>query len=667
MAPKKNPKLWQSEVGQTEVDGVVICWRLSPAGYVNPRAGSLFDTFQLSAKKNETAADVPRRLQAKLSSAQGESREGWRLATDSGRAWTNMLFPAPTASSAPTAVSPAVVSSSAEATDQGADDRSDVAASRHTADSPPASAPAPESTPREAGEQQSPAFCLPDTQIEEAEDAEPQPEERLGSPSRMELDGADSRSAITPTGSPSIGAPTGSNVATDSIPGHLLRERPVTRGACNPVVRFSESEHSTFSSYELGRLNARHDRTRDESYDEVRQRAEQITAERDQQKQRADEYEARLMAEAQKVRDLMGQLEQAVEAQKLPAEERSVAEQLQQAVATMIDEKNSSEQVRLRLRLSSKGLTAGSKPCRFRWAVEVTDECEDSLDDSLLDRDEWAAATAEDQDTESTTRSPRLRVCLADSKQRGVVTVIGDEFLWGENGASIPCRRVPLAEVTGVEVQKRRTPFENERLHVSLEDDSVMVFVSEWPAPRVQEFTDQLRERAAAAVTAETAARVRRRCETRVRTTARVRAGRELYSKLHEVGQLRHDHKMKQAAELFAQLHSPPGPTDEKAEAREDGLARRRACELRDFTFSFGGLSLTRQVLQRLLEMREVRSALPTTGRPLCLAVLTHSPTLVRRPRCCCQSCCRRGSAMLTTVRQRALCSEQRRVSSPSS
>ena len=48
-------------------------------------------------------------------------------------------------------------------------------------------------------------MCLPDTQIEEAEDAEPQPE-RLGSPWRMELDGADTRSAITPTGSPSIGA-----------------------------------------------------------------------------------------------------------------------------------------------------------------------------------------------------------------------------------------------------------------------------------------------------------------------------------------------------------------------------------------------------------------------------------------------------------------------------
>ena len=126
----------------------------------------------------------------------------------------------------------------------------------------------------------------------------------------------------------------------------------------------------------------------------------------------------------------------------------------------------------------------------------------------------------------------------------------------------------------------------------------------------MEEFAARLQERAAAAVAAETSAHVPRRCETRVRTTARVRAGRELYAKLQEVGRLQHDHKAKQAAELFAQLHAPPAPTDEKAEAREDGLARRRACELRDFTFSFGGLSLTRQVLQRLLEMREVSSLL---------------------------------------------------------
>eukprot|EP00966_Prymnesium_polylepis_P026760 618102-Prymnesium_polylepis.1 len=36
--------------------------------------------------------------------------------------------------------------------------------------------------------------------------------------------------------------------------------RPVTRSAPNPVQRFSESQYSTFSAYELGRLGARHDR-----------------------------------------------------------------------------------------------------------------------------------------------------------------------------------------------------------------------------------------------------------------------------------------------------------------------------------------------------------------------------------------------------------------------
>ena len=453
-------------------------------------------------------------------------------------------------------------------------------------------------------------FELPATQTEETEE-DGEPSERLGSPVQLNLDGIGQPPASTATGDRAAAPPPPAAAASDPSQGPEASERrPVTRGAFKPVERFSESEYSTFSSYELSRLNARHDRTRDESYNEVLLRAEQMTAERNQQKQRADEYEARLLAEAQRVKDLMGELSQAVEAQKLPAAEKSVAEQLQQAVATMIDENNSSEQVRVRLRLSSRGLTAGSAPCRFRWAVEVTDECEDNLDDSLLDRDEWAAATAVDQDTESTARWPRLRVYSADSKQRGVLTVIGDEFLWGENGASVPCRRVPLAEVAGVEVQPRRSPFENERLRVLLVDGSFMEFASEWRRPRVEEFAARLQERAAAAVAAETSVHVPRRCETRVRTTARVRAGRELYAKLQEVGRLQHDHKAKQAAELFAQLHPPPAPTDEKAEAREDGLARRRACELRDFTFSFGGLSLTRQVLQRLLEMREVSSLL---------------------------------------------------------
>lgn len=96
-----------------------------------------------------------------------------------------------------------------------------------------------------------------------------------------------------------------------------------------------------------------------------------------------------------------------------------------------------------------------------------------------------------------------------------------------------------------------------------------------------------------------------------VRLTDRVKAGRELYAKLKQVGELSHDRKSKAAAEVLASLHPPPAPTDLAAEARQGGVARQRVLELRDFVFSFGGLSLTRQILARLLNMREIKLLLP--------------------------------------------------------
>lgn len=130
------------------------------------------------------------------------------------------------------------------------------------------------------------------------------------------------------------------------------------RRALRPIERFAASHHSAFSEYEMNRLDTRHGRTRDETYEEVQHRAEQAIAERDQASAERDrateerdrlqaEYEAKLKVEAARVRTLMNELNAAVDAEKLPAEEKSVAEQLQQAVATMIDEKNSSDQVRL--------------------------------------------------------------------------------------------------------------------------------------------------------------------------------------------------------------------------------------------------------------------------------------------------------------------------------
>ena len=116
---------------------------------------------------------------------------------------------------------------------------------------------------------------------------------------------------------------------------------------------------------------------------------------------------------------------------------------------------------------------------------------------------------------------------------------------------------------------------------------------------------------APAAVAAAPATASAARSRVPVRLSPRVQAGRELYAKLQEMGRLRHDHKSKTAAEVLASLHPPPAPTDPQAEAREHGLASKRSRELRDFVFSFGGLSLTRQILAMLLDMREIKLLLP--------------------------------------------------------
>lgn len=95
--------------------------------------------------------------------------------------------------------------------------------------------------------------------------------------------------------------------------------------------------------------------------------------------------------------------------------------------------------------------------------------------------------------------------------------------------------------------------------------------------------------------------------------TARVRAGRELREQLLKVARLRHKHKIKEADELFATLDNTPN--EAAAAAREDGLAKQRVRELRDCFFAMGGKSLTERVLERFLNMPEVRQLLPDVVR----------------------------------------------------
>lgn len=88
--------------------------------------------------------------------------------------------------------------------------------------------------------------------------------------------------------------------------------------------------------------------------------------------------------------------------------------------------------------------------------------------------------------------------------------------------------------------------------------------------------------------------------------TKRHRAGKKLREQLLELNRLRNRGKAKEAAELARSLEESTPPTATAA-SKLDSLARQRVRELRDTAFSFGGLQLTRQILQRFFEMPEVR------------------------------------------------------------
>jgi len=104
--------------------------------------------------------------------------------------------------------------------------------------------------------------------------------------------------------------------------------RPATRGASKPVERFSESKHSTFSAYELSRLDARHDRVRDVSYAEATQKLE----------------ETGLQAEAwlHEVRRIVTQMD--IILNEIPLEQAAAAQALRMALMEMVDEAGDEEE-----------------------------------------------------------------------------------------------------------------------------------------------------------------------------------------------------------------------------------------------------------------------------------------------------------------------------------
>jgi len=86
--------------------------------------------------------------------------------------------------------------------------------------------------------------------------------------------------------------------------------------------------------------------------------------------------------------------------------------------------------------------------------------------------------------------------------------------------------------------------------------------------------------------------------------TKRIRLGRELKQTLKEVCKLQSRDKVKAAAALLEAAAVDSGSASE-------ALAKKRAAELQDLTFTFGDLTLTRAVISKFLELPLIKRLLP--------------------------------------------------------
>eukprot|EP00966_Prymnesium_polylepis_P092405 2139157-Prymnesium_polylepis.1 len=96
------------------------------------------------------------------------------------------------------------------------------------------------------------------------------------------------------------------------------------------------------TNYEESRRGEHHDRTRGpgESYGELSAENVKIRAANEALARERDELHTQLKLEAAETRELSAKLQACIEGEQLELKETSVAEILQQAVITLIDQKN---------------------------------------------------------------------------------------------------------------------------------------------------------------------------------------------------------------------------------------------------------------------------------------------------------------------------------------
>ena len=406
------------------------------------------------------------------------------------------------------------------------------------------------------------------------------------------------------------------------------------RAGAGSIDLFSQSPRdAAWSAYGSKRLGSRHGQVRDETYPQVKERAGLLEAE-----------VAQLKAEAEKTRQLIQELNGSLDAQELSAEERAMAENLQQAAIELLD----GERARVRVRMLSK-----EGGVRFCWRVQVSlgdhDDPDDEgeLDHSAASFDQRASASAASVSLPRTaapsatppsdaTPLPEQRreipptvlvlgvTCSQHGPQReGMLALYSERRMlcWAQPKDTESMVVVDLSELSSSDCKLkvlRASPFSAPQpsLVLAKQDGSQLCFHGPLNgASQLEEFHRALTRvldlhalKSASSAPPTTTSQSR----TPVALTARVKAGRALREELERVSRLRgrKEGYSKQADAALDALKAQ-APSDADGKRQLESLAKQRVRDLRDEAFSYGGFELTRQILARFVEMPAVREALP--------------------------------------------------------
>ena len=249
----------------------------------------------------------------------------------------------------------------------------------------------------------------------------------------------------------------------------------------------------------------------------------------------------------------------------------------------------------------------------------------DGVDEEEGDDNEDAADNEEDSEEEDEQPLPRLTLRVQSvTGGVGELSMVDGALMHMVDGSRLAQHELALISTAVCQVEQPNPFTRLARVHVSLQSCLVVSYESA-DISAARHFVTELNAAIAAApATAPTAASPSAGTSAAPPSTApstarpapavtapkpptkRVQQGRKLREQLLKINDLRKHGHAAEAAELASSLESV-APADAK---KLDDLARQRVRQLRNVAFSFGGLGLTREVVQRFCDMPEVRPLL---------------------------------------------------------